>query len=226
MTTIVPHDPAPPAPDVYDAHYYGHTDTPTANYRGYGTPDWAEPLAAWLYYVFAGPYLDIGCAFGHLVAAINRLARLAGTPDQRATGVEWSPYAVARSVAPLDMLQVDGRTLPIGDGAFGCTVSMDYLEHFEPPDSERAIAEAVRVTRPGGYTVHLIGAHNHGEDLSRHLSDPTHRNHLPLRWYVDAFRRRGCEVAEDLTEALNRHPLWARRDWNGRWVVLARGGTR
>ncbi len=205
-----------PGPWVYDARYYGHgPEPPTANYRGYGEPHWARPLAHWLVErVGQAPYLDVGAAFGYLTRELARLG-------VEAWAVEWSAYATARAATDR-MVRADGRRLPFRDGAFGTVVSMDYLEHFTPVDTIFAVEELHRVCRPGGMQVHLIGWHHPRHDLDRHLSDPTHRNHASVRWYLNAFTRLGYAQDKALSRAINLHPLWRDTDWRGRWVVWRR----
>lgn len=209
----------PPATaNSYDADYYGNSTTPKANYRWYGpgsVPHWAYPLSAWLTHYVLAPYLDIGCAFGHLVRELARAGH-------EAQGVDWSPYATERAVVPDRVHRADGRALPFAARAFGTVVSLDYLEHFTPDGTTAAIAEIDRVLRPGGHTVHLVGAHNPAEDVSRHLSDPTHANHEQLEWYAGRFEALGYRRAAVLEQSLNEHPAWRSTDWRGRWLAFAK----
>ena len=55
--------------------------------------------------------------------------------------------------------QVDIHHLPYGDGHFDLVLHSDTLEHV--PDPRRAIAECLRVTKPGGcvaFTVPIVHA--------------------------------------------------------------------
>lgn len=213
---------SPPSAAFYDASYYGHTDTPTANYRNYQEPGWSWPLAAWLVEHTGGPWLDAGCAFGHLVRDLTTLRHGA------AVGVEWSDYAVSRTVAPPGtMFQWDVRDLSrvFGDGTFRTVVSMDLLEHFAPAETERVIGELTRVCLPFGYQVHLVGWPMAGRYTNHsHAADPTHRNFEQIGWYRRAFAARGWKLDRPLTIALNTHRRWRRTDWRGRWQVYRKGG--
>lgn len=210
-------------PDLYGPAYYGAGGTrPTANYRLYGpesTPHWSMPLASWLWAHCTPPFLDVGCAFGHLVRDLNRL-RIKEEPEPAAQGVEWSEYATARTVGEGQVWRHDARRLPFADAWYGTVVSLDFLEHHIPADTVRCLREMDRVLQPGGWSVHLIGAHNPTEDLSRHRSDPTHLNHLALDWYLAEMRSLGWGDEPDLTIDLNQEPAWAQTDWNGRMVVF------
>jgi ubiquinone/menaquinone biosynthesis C-methylase UbiE len=71
------------------------------------------------------------------------------------TGVDLTEHAVALvrrrlelEGLPGDVLQADAERLPFPDGAFDRVYSWGVLHHT--PDTERAIAEALRVLAPGG----------------------------------------------------------------------------
>ncbi|MFF2809733.1 class I SAM-dependent methyltransferase [Streptomyces sp. NPDC058000] len=76
-------------------------------------------------------------------------------PGVRLTGIEWSPemLAVARRRATelgrtADLREADAQALPFPDASFDtvvCTLSLCAI-----PDDRRAVAEMVRVLRPGG----------------------------------------------------------------------------
>lgn len=96
--------------------------------------------------------LEVGCGAGSLV---RLLARRLG-PANAITGADANPYLL-REAAALTAAQglastirfTDGNAeaLPFADGSFDCAYSVTV---FEECDAERAIAEIVRVTRPGG----------------------------------------------------------------------------
>lgn len=90
--------------------------------------------------------LDVGCGAGAVSRALTRRA-------ERVVGVDVSTetLALARrrsaSFAGLSFLLGDALSLPFRDAAFDCVVSVAVLHHLE---AERALAEWVRVLRPGG----------------------------------------------------------------------------
>jgi SAM-dependent methyltransferase len=96
-----------------------------------------------------GPVLDAGCGTGGFLA---RLAR--ARPGLPAMGIEYNPGAAARARAKSGLPVAVGsvNALPFADAGFGAVVSLDVLCHaaVEP---ERALAEMVRVLRPGGLLV-------------------------------------------------------------------------
>lgn len=97
--------------------------------------------------------LDVGCGSGAVTRAMARLV----APDGRATGLDASPalLAFARQYAEeeapgqsIDFREGDCRSLPFPDASFDAVLAATVLSHV--PDAERALAEMVRVTRPGG----------------------------------------------------------------------------
>ncbi|HKU95394.1 MAG TPA: methyltransferase domain-containing protein [Vineibacter sp.] len=96
--------------------------------------------------------LDVGCGAGSLD---RLLARRPGAAH-RITAVDTNPFllreaealAAAEGVAgAIRFLQADAQALPFDDGAFECAYSVTVLEEC---DADRAIAEMIRVVRPGG----------------------------------------------------------------------------
>ncbi len=97
--------------------------------------------------------LDVGCGVGHwgtLLASVM-------PEDVRVTGVDrepsWVEKARARALergveARFSYRQAEAERLPFPDGSFDLTTCQTVLIHL--PDPAAAIAEMVRVTRPGG----------------------------------------------------------------------------
>src|SRR5437899_11733914 len=96
--------------------------------------------------------LEIGCGAGSLV---RLLARRLGTANS-ITAADVNPFLLREAA---QLAETDGLTgaihfqhgnaeaLPFADDAFDCVYSVTV---FEECDARRAIAEAVRVVRPGG----------------------------------------------------------------------------
>lgn len=124
--------------------------------------------------------LDIGCGRGLLAIAAARLV-----PHGRVTGIDlWQevdlagnrPDAIRANAAAAgmaDRLTVDtgdARDLPYPDAAFDVVVSMTVIHNI--PDAAgrtRAVAEAWRVTKPGGQI--LIYDIRHARAYARQLRD-------------------------------------------------------
>jgi len=92
--------------------------------------------------------LDVGCGIGSLTFALAQRARI-----RRICGVDFSPayieYASRRNHdARIEFRTGDACALAFADRTFDRTLSLLVL-HFVP-QSDRAIAEMRRVTRPGG----------------------------------------------------------------------------
>jgi SAM-dependent methyltransferase len=88
--------------------------------------------------------LDVGAGTGRFVA------ELAGRC--RAAGVEWHPEALAYAARRgVPIVRGTIERLPIRSGRAAVVTALDVLEHVD--DDAAALAELVRVTRPGGVLV-------------------------------------------------------------------------
>jgi SAM-dependent methyltransferase len=101
-----------------------------------------------------GACLDVGCGTGPDLAA---LAEIVG-PGGHVVGVERSEAlsAAARSrsgacLAPVEVVVGDAQRLPFADAAFDACRADRTLQHLADPAA--ALAEMVRVARPGGRVV-------------------------------------------------------------------------
>jgi SAM-dependent methyltransferase len=109
---------------------------------------WQEPTA-WLNIPSGGVALDVGSGPGNVTAALARAAGL----DGFALGVDISEPMLARAVAAeggrqVGFLRADAQKLPFKDEVFDAVTSIAVLQLI--PDAEAALAEMVRVLRPGG----------------------------------------------------------------------------
>lgn len=100
--------------------------------------------------------LDLGCGTG----AVSRfLARCPGVSE--VIGVDPSPVFLARAtqlardVPNLSFENGDARSLPFTDASFDVVVAHTVLCHV--PEPAQALAEAFRVTRPGGWLAAFDG---------------------------------------------------------------------
>jgi ubiquinone/menaquinone biosynthesis C-methylase UbiE len=78
-------------------------------------------------------------------------------PDAHVTGADGDPeiLRIARAKALKSGLQIDvqeamAQALPYADGRFDCVVSSLFFHHLDRPGKLAALAEALRVLRPGG----------------------------------------------------------------------------
>lgn len=130
--------------------------------------------------------LDVGCGSGAVTRTIAR--RVA--PSGRVIGLDTSAalLKVARELAeeaeigdPIDFKVGDCRSLPFADATFDAVLSATTLCHV--PDPGRALAEMVRVTRPGG----RIGVF----DLDGDMSLFAHPDRALTRRIVAAYSDQG-----------------------------------
>lgn len=98
--------------------------------------------------------LAVGCGWGAELEFLGAYAPVIGTEIEaaplraaRAGGGEAGARAVAMARA---------EALPFAAGSFGLVAMLDVLEHV--PAADRALAEARRVLKPGGYLVLLVPA--------------------------------------------------------------------
>jgi ubiquinone/menaquinone biosynthesis C-methylase UbiE len=118
----------------------------------------------------AGEALEIGSGSGAMAAQLLRKF-----PDLRVVATDYDPEMVATAERRLGtfgaraMVQrVDATALPFADERFDVVLSFAMLHHVG--DWEQAVAEAVRVLRPGGHLVgydllHPAAAHHSHRDM-------------------------------------------------------------
>ncbi|MED5815655.1 methyltransferase domain-containing protein [Mycolicibacterium sp. 050232] len=108
---------------------------------------WQEPTE-WLNIPPGGLALDVGSGPGNVTAALARSAGL----DGFAFGVDISEPMLARAVEAeasrqVGFLRADAQKLPFRDDVFDAVTSIAVLQLI--PDAEAALAEMVRVLKPG-----------------------------------------------------------------------------
>ncbi|KAB2910367.1 MAG: methyltransferase domain-containing protein [Kofleriaceae bacterium] len=148
--------------------------------------------------------LDVGCGTGTL----TRL--LAGWPGVASvTGVDPGTRLIERARALAQGLEhvvfreADGGALPFEDGAFDVVTLDSVLSHMREP--ERALAEALRVLRPGGWlgvfdgdystTTVAIGEHDPLQACVDAMMASSVNDRLIVRRLPALVRRLGFEVA-------------------------------
>lgn len=89
--------------------------------------------------------LEVGCGTG---LVLERIAAFAS----EAKGIDLSPGMLAHAKSRgLDVREADCTRLPFDDASFDVACSFKVLAHV--PDFDAAVAEMVRVVRPGGHLV-------------------------------------------------------------------------
>lgn len=100
--------------------------------------------------------LDVGTGPGYLARAAAARVGAAG----RAVGIDASPEMIARArevagreASPVEFTQAGAQRLPFADGSFDAAVTRLVMHHLPGDLKERALAEIVRVLKPGGRLV-------------------------------------------------------------------------
>ncbi len=89
--------------------------------------------------------LEVGCGTGLLLAPLAEVA-------ESAVGIDLSEGMLAKAKERgLTVKQASATSLPFSDSSFDTVVSFKVLAHVE--EIQKALHEAVRVTRPGGHLV-------------------------------------------------------------------------
>lgn len=118
--------------------------------------------------------LDAGCGTGGLLNELRR-AEVMWEPE----GLDYSPVAcaLARERTGLPVRQGSMTALPHPDGAFDAVVSVDALTHVQ--DRAAALAEMVRVLRPGGLVILNVPAYRWLWSYHDEAVQTTHRYTRP-----------------------------------------------
>jgi demethylmenaquinone methyltransferase/2-methoxy-6-polyprenyl-1,4-benzoquinol methylase len=98
--------------------------------------------------------LDAGTGTGELACALARAAPTSvviDAVDLSARMLEQAGNRMSRVGLDFTLQQADARRLPYADDTFDVAMTAHLLEHL--PDPRVALAEMVRVTRPGGLVV-------------------------------------------------------------------------
>jgi SAM-dependent methyltransferase len=132
--------------------------------------------------------LDVGSGTGSLAATVAAVAQ-----SSRIVGIDRSqPYvavARARHQSPRTRFGVgDARQLPFEDASFDRTLSLLTLNFL--PDPQKALAEMIRVTRPGGTVAAAVWDYGEGMEMLRVFwdeaialdprADGNDERHMPL----------------------------------------------
>ena len=128
--------------------------------------------------------LDVGAGFGrHVYECARRSAQVVAldyaadevveTRDTLAAMVDSSEITADKLIG---VLRGDARHLPFPDGSFDVVITSEVLEHIQ--DDVRAIAEMVRVLKPGGRFAATVPAYL-PEVVNWRLSDEYHAPKSP-----------------------------------------------
>lgn len=133
--------------------------------------------------------LEGGCGTGYLSLLLEREL------GWRMTAIDLSTVGLAYARDRYGLERIAGadlESLPFADGRFDAVLSMDVLVHFPRGKEHRAVAELVRVLRPGGTLFLRVSA----LDIlrSRHSQFAHERQRFTRRRLIEAVQREGMEV--------------------------------
>lgn len=118
-------------------------------------------------------------------------------------------------------VQGSALDLPFADGAFDALTAFDVLEHCEPED--RAVAEFVRVVRPGGKLFVAVPAYQWAwADFDRDIG---HYRRYTRRRLVAALERQGVHVDRATYMFAGTFPMFAAERVSRRWRKLEGDAT-
>lgn len=124
-----------------------------------------DPLIALLRDMGAHTVCDAGCGCGALSAALLRAGFAVSGFDTAPAAVE-----LARLAAPGAALKTaDVCDTGYASGMFDAVVCRDVLDHMTVADARRALAELLRITRPGGLVVFTVDAADGEYDREPHI---------------------------------------------------------
>jgi SAM-dependent methyltransferase len=102
--------------------------------------------------------LDVGCGTGRWVRRFQALGL-------KPTGLDATPEMLrlaSRRLSNASLLSAEAHRLPLADQSFDCVTDITVVQHISPELQPMAIAEMLRVLRPGGSLVlmELIRGHD------------------------------------------------------------------
>lgn len=161
---------------LYDEEYY-------AVYGDDGTPYQDNPniintMGSVAYFLRYGleefnSHLDVGCAMGYLVEAMNNYGIIS-------RGLDFSEYAIAHALPSVAwMLRVHDVIRPIGY-TYDLVTCIEVVEHISPEHEQRVIQNLCNASNK---YIYFSSANNPDE--------PTHVNVKPMGHWIGMFERFG-----------------------------------
>jgi SAM-dependent methyltransferase len=155
--------------------------------------------------------IDLGCSTGYLLEDLH-----CAHPDAKLIGVDLVAAGLRKAhehVADAELLQADACALPLEDASVDAVVSANLLEHV--PEDEQALAEILRILRPGARAVIVVpvGPGNY-DYYDRFLG---HERRYARGELAGKAAAAGLEVVEDIHLGAPLYPVfWAVKQRNRR----------
>ncbi len=124
---------------------------------------------------------EIGCGHGRFLKMLRHCV-----PDIRCTGVDISTAMLQQLPADMETREGSMESIPLPDEKFDLVFSVEAIEHATNP--EAAVAEMIRITRPGGWVLILDKQQAH---WGRKVCPPWER--WPSFEGMQRLLRRGCD---------------------------------
>lgn len=145
--------------------------------------------------------LDIGCGEGHNTRLLVRRGARVVAVDISAVFIAHAKEAEASEPLGIDYRVASAVTLPFADAAFDFAVA--FMSLMDVPETDRALAEAWRVVKPGGFLQFSITHPCFDTPHRRNLRDASGRTYALE--VGDYFRDRDGEIDEWLFKAAPAH---------------------
>ena len=147
--------------------------------------------------------LIAGCGVGMYARQIRERF----TPRVEAFDIERSRARAARASIP-NALQAAGEAIPFADNTFDTVLSHEVIEHVH--DDRRALAEMLRVAKPGGRILlfcpnrwHPFETHGHFWRGNYHFGNTPLINYLPTHWRDQLAPHVRAYTTAEITALLN-----------------------
>lgn len=177
---------------------------------------WLDRLRAW---AGAAPLeaLDVGCGTGFLALLLAELGHRVVGVDAAEAMLEQAAAKAIRAGLDVRFQQADAEQLPFGDGVFDLVVERHVI--WTLPDPATALAEWMRVLRPGGRLVLIEGewkSAGHEDYAAIRAALPLYggRSSTALAEFV-----RGCGLTEIAIEPLMERTLWGEAPERERYAL-------
>lgn len=158
-------------PRIFTPEYYQRMrDLESASWWNAGMRDVASSLLRLTALPAAGAMLDIGCGSGQTMSWFT-----SARPGWRSVGLDVAPdgLAAARALGE-SVMRASALDLPVRTASTDLVITLDVLQHLPLGGGDlRAIAEIVRVLKPGGHAF----IRTNGQSFPRAADDPVYQFH-------------------------------------------------